>query len=214
MDIVNTFLDLILHLDRHLPELISQYGHWIYGLLFLVVFCETGLVVTPLLPGDSLLFVAGTLAAAGSLDVNLLCLLLTLAAIMGDTVNYWIGAWLGPKVFHGDQARFFKKEYLERTHQFYERFGGKTIIIARFVPIVRTFAPFVAGIGRMHYTRFLIYNVTGAILWVASLTWCGYLFGNMPIVKENYSIVIMTIIIISIMPMVIEYIRHKRGYAS
>jgi membrane-associated protein len=213
MDLLAQYIDLLLHIDRYLPGLIHQYGHWIYALLFLIVFCETGLVVTPLLPGDSLLFVAGTLAAAGSLDVNMLCILLVIAAIAGDTVNYWIGAWVGPRVFHESNARFFKKEYLDRTHRFYERFGGKTIIIARFVPIVRTFAPFVAGIGRMSYTRFLVYNVTGGFLWVYSLTWCGYLFGNLPVVRENYSTVVLAIIIISITPMIYEYLRHKRTAA-
>ncbi len=211
MEILTFFVDLILHLDDYLPQLISQYGHWVYLILFLIVFCETGLVVTPILPGDSLLFVAGTLAAVGALDINLLCILLCIAAILGDTVNYWIGAWVGPKVFHEENSRFFKKEYLDRTHQFYERYGGKTIIIARFVPIVRTFAPFVAGVGRMTYSHFLLYNITGALLWVFSLTWLGYLFGNLPIVKDNYSKVVLGIIILSLMPMLIEYLRHKRG---
>lgn len=212
MDLFSVAVDFFLHLDQHLPELIRQYGVWSYALLFVVIFCETGLVVTPLLPGDSLLFAAGTLAAAGALDVNTLSVTLCIAAILGDTVNYWIGAWLGPKVFYEENARFFKKEYLDRTHRFYERYGGKTIILARFIPIIRTFAPFVAGIGRMSYTRFLIYNVTGGILWVVSLTYCGYLFGNLPLVKERYSTVILAIIIISILPMVYEFIRQKRGY--
>ncbi len=214
MEILTFFIDLILHLDDYLPHLISQYGHWVYAILFLIVFCETGLVVTPILPGDSLLFVAGTLAAVGSLDIHLLCVLLFVAAVLGDTVNYWIGTWIGPKVFQKENARIFRKEYLERTHRFYERYGGKTIIIARFVPIVRTYAPFVAGVGRMTYRHFLFYNVTGAVLWVFSLTWLGYLFGNMPIVKDNYGKVIIGIIVLSVMPMVIEYIRHKRGNLS
>lgn len=214
MDLFSLAVDFFLHLDRHLPELIRQYGVWSYALLFVVIFCETGLIVTPLLPGDSLLFAAGTLAAAGALDVNTLCVTLCIAAILGDTVNYWIGAWLGPKVFYEENARFFKKEYLDRTHRFYERYGGKTIILARFIPIIRTFAPFVAGIGRMSYARFLIYNATGGIVWVVSLTYCGYLFGNLPLVKDHYSTVILAIIIISILPMVYEFIRQKRGYAS
>ena len=212
MDLFSLLIDFFLHLDKHLPELVGQFGAWSYVLLFAVVFCETGLVVTPLLPGDSLLFAAGTLAAAGILDVNALCVMLGIAAVLGDTVNYLIGAWVGPRVFYEANARFFKKEYLDRTHRFYERYGGKTIILARFIPIIRTFAPFVAGIGRMSYVRFLVYNVTGGILWVISLIYCGYFFGNLPLVQEHYSTVILAIIIISIMPMVYEFIRQKRGY--
>jgi membrane-associated protein len=204
-----TLVDLLIHLDRHLIWVVENYGVWIYALLFLIVFCETGLVVTPFLPGDSLLFVAGTLAAAGAMDVHLVVLLLIAAAILGDTVNYWIGKAVGPRVFHEENARFFRKEYLERTHRFYERHGGKTIIIARFVPIIRTFAPFVAGIGTMDYGRFLFYNVTGAILWVTSLTYAGYYFGNLPWVKANLTLVILGIILLSISPGIFEYLRHR-----
>lgn len=204
-----TLVDLLIHLDRHLIWVVENYGVWIYALLFLIVFCETGLVVTPFLPGDSLLFVAGTLAAAGAMDVHLVVLLLIAAAILGDTVNYWIGKAVGPRVFHEENARFFRKEYLERTHRFYERHGGKTIIIARFVPIIRTFAPFVAGIGTMDYGRFLFYNVTGTILWVTSLTYAGYYFGNLPWVKANLTLVILGIILLSISPGIFEYLRHR-----
>jgi membrane-associated protein len=204
-----TLVDLLIHLDRYLIWVVENYGVWIYALLFLIVFCETGLVVTPFLPGDSLLFVAGTLAAAGAMDVHLVVLLLIAAAILGDTVNYWIGKAVGPRVFHEENARFFRREYLERTHRFYERHGGKTIIIARFVPIIRTFAPFVAGIGTMDYGRFLFYNVTGAILWVTSLTYAGYYFGNLPWVKANLTLVILGIILLSISPGIFEYLRQR-----
>ncbi|MCI0485246.1 MAG: DedA family protein [Blastocatellia bacterium] len=211
MEWISYFVDLFLHLDRHLNEVIQDYGLWTYLILFLIIFCETGLVVTPLLPGDSLLFAAGALAASeGSpLDVNLLFILLTVGAILGDTVNYWIGAWVGPKIFYKEKVRFFKKEYLERTHRFYEKYGGKTIIMARFVPIIRTFAPFVAGIGSMTYWRFILYNITGGIAWVAICIYSGYLFGNIPIVKSNFSIVILVIVFISILPGLIEYGKHR-----
>lgn len=214
MELIRQFIDLFLHLDKHLAELISQFGAWTYAILFIVVFCETGLVVTPLLPGDSLLFATGALASTGALNVHLTALLLTIAAILGDTVNYWIGHKVGPKVFHQEKSRFFRKEYLDRTHAFYEKHGGKTIIIARFIPIIRTFAPFVAGIGSMSYPKFLLYNVVGAIAWVLSLVYAGYYFGNIPIVKRNFTLVILAIIIISIMPGVIEYLRHRRAAKS
>jgi len=204
-----TLVDLLVHLDRHLVWVVENYGVWIYALLFLIVFCETGLVVTPFLPGDSLLFVAGTLAAAGAMDVHWVVLLLIAAAILGDTVNYWIGKAVGPRVFHEENARFFRKEYLDRTHRFYERHGGKTIVIARFVPILRTFAPFVAGIGTMEYGRFLFYNVTGAVLWVVSLTYAGYYFGNLPWVKANLTLVILGIVLLSISPGIFEYLRQR-----
>jgi membrane-associated protein len=206
---LETLIDLFLHLDKHLNEIISQYGTWTYLILFLIVFCETGLVVTPFLPGDSLLFAAGAIAALGSLNVFWLFVLLSTAAIIGDTVNYWIGAWLGPKVFHRENVRFLNKKHLERTHKFYEKYGGKTIIIARFVPIVRTFAPFVAGIGTMSYWRFITYNVVGGILWVAICLFAGYWFGNQPFVKRNFSLVIIAIVLISVMPMVWEFVRHR-----
>jgi membrane-associated protein len=202
-------VDFLLHLDRHLAEAIRAYGAWTYGLLFAIVFLETGLVVTPFLPGDSLLFAAGSFAALGSLDLRLLFLLLSLAAVAGDTVNYAIGHYLGPKVFHYPKSRFFNPEHLRRTHVFYEKYGGKTIIIARFVPIVRTFAPFVAGIGAMSYPRFLSYNVLGGLLWVAVCLFAGYFFGNLPFVRKNFSLVILAIILISVLPAFVEYLRHR-----
>jgi membrane-associated protein len=211
MDLLLTFIDIFIHLDRHLIWLIQHFGVWVYLIVFLVVFCETGLVVTPFLPGDSLLFGLGALAAIGDLNVLWLFILLSVAAIAGDTVNYFIGKYLGPKVFHQETSRFFKKEYLERTHQFYEKYGGKTIVIARFMPIIRTFAPFVAGIGSMTYAKFIIYNVLGGIIWVAVFIFGGYYFGNLPVVKNNFTLVIMAIIIISIMPGVIEYFRQRRA---
>ena len=211
MDWVAKAVDLFLHLDKHLGELIQQYGVWTYAILTLVVFCETGLVVTPFLPGDSLLFAAGALAAlpASPLKVGFLFLLLTAAAIAGDTVNYWIGNKIGPRAFAGN-IKFLNKNHLERTQQFYETYGGKAIIIARFVPIVRTFAPFVAGIGTMNYGRFILYNVVGGVMWVAICLFGGYFFGNLPFVKENFSIVILAIVVISVLPGVYEFARHKR----
>ena len=202
-------IDVFLHLDKHLHEIISTYGTWTYLILFLIVFCETGLVVTPFLPGDSLLFAAGAFAALGSLNVWVLFVLLCVAAILGDTVNYWAGHYIGPKVFYRENVRFLNKKHLQRTHEFYEKYGGKTIIIARFIPIIRTFAPFVAGIGSMTYWRFMLYNVTGGIFWVAVCLFAGYYFGNMEIVKKNFSLVVIAIIFISILPMIIEFIRHR-----
>lgn len=209
MELLKTLIDIFLHIDKHLSEIIQNYGLWTYLIMFTIIFLETGLVVTPFLPGDSLLFAAGTFAALGALDLMWLCVLLSVAAIAGDTVNYWIGAYVGPKVFHKDKVRFLNKEHLDRTHQFYEKYGGKTIIIARFVPIIRTFAPFVAGIGSMTYWRFFSYNVIGGIAWIVLCSLAGYFFGNLPIVKENFSLVILAIIIISILPGVIEYMRHR-----
>jgi membrane-associated protein len=208
-DVLRWLVDFLLHLDRHLAEAIRAYGTWTYALLFLIVFLETGLVVTPFLPGDSLLFAAGSFAALGSLDPGLLYILLSFAAIAGDTVNYAIGHYLGPKVFHFPRSRFFNPEHLRRTHVFYEKYGGKTIIIARFVPIVRTFAPFVAGIGAMSYPRFLSYNVVGGLLWVAVCLFAGYFFGNLPFVRKNFSLVILAIILISVLPALVEYLRHR-----
>ena len=212
MDWIKFFLDVFLHLDKHLGEVIGNYGLWTYLILFVIIFCETGLVVTPFLPGDSLLFAAGAFAAIGKLDPLWLFLLLSAAAIGGDTVNYWIGAWIGPRAFSGE-IRFLKKEYLDRTHAFYERYGGKTIIIARFVPIVRTFAPFVAGVGAMNYAKFIVYNVVGGLAWVALFIFGGYWFGNQEFVKKNFSLVVLAIIIISVMPMVVEFIRARRSRA-
>jgi membrane-associated protein len=202
---------LVLHLDQHLRELAQTYGSWVYAFLFLIIFLETGVVVTPFLPGDSLLFVAGTIAAAGDLDVHILVLVLIVAAIAGDSLNYAIGRYLGPKVFRFDDSRFFKRAHVDRTHAFFERHGGKAIIIARFVPIIRTYAPFVAGIGAMSYRRFLMFNVTGAVLWVALLTYAGFFFGNLPLVKNNLTAVILGIIVISVIPAVVEYLRAKRA---
>ena len=210
MELISKLIDIVVHLDRHLSALIQNYGLWTYGILFVVIFCETGLVVTPFLPGDSLLFAAGSFAALGALKVGWLFLILAAAAVIGDTVNYWIGHYAGPKAFHKEKARFFKKEYLERTHQFYEKYGGKTIIIARFIPIIRTFAPFVAGIGKMTYWKFISYNVIGGVGWVAIFVFGGYFFGNIPVVKRNFTIVIFAIIFISILPGIIEYFRHKK----
>jgi membrane-associated protein len=214
MEWVQSFIDVFLHLDEHLAEFIGKYGTWTYVVLFLIVFCETGLVVTPILPGDSLLFAAGSMAAIGALNPHTTFLLLTAAAILGDTVNYSIGHVIGPKVFHYETSRIFKKEYLVRTHAFFEKYGGKTIIIARFVPIVRTFAPFVAGVGAMTYSRFIAYNVIGGIFWVSSLVYAGYFFGNIPVVKENFEIVILAIIFISILPGIFEAIRARNATAA
>jgi membrane-associated protein len=202
-------MDILLHLDKYLDIMIQTMGLWSYVILFLILFCETGLVVTPVLPGDSLLFAVGTFAAIGSFDLTLVLIIMSVAAIAGDTVNYWIGSYLGPKVFHYEGSRFFNKVHLQRTHQFYEKYGGKTIIIARFVPIIRTFAPFVAGIGSMTYRKFLAYNVIGGVLWIFLLTLAGYFFGNIPVVRKNFSLVIMAIVVISVLPGVIEYLRQR-----
>ena len=209
MEMIKTVFDIFMHLDRHLVSVIQDYGVWTYLILFLIIFCETGLVVTPILPGDSLLFAAGAFAAIGALDVSGLFGLLTVAAVAGDTLNYWAGHYLGPKVFHKKDVRFLNREYLDRTHRFYEKHGGKTIIIARFMPIIRTFAPFVAGIGKMTYMRFIGYNVSGGILWIASFVFGGYYFGNIPMVKRNFTLVIVAIIVLSVMPGVIEFLRHR-----
>jgi membrane-associated protein len=210
MDFVRSVMDLFLHLDQHLNRIVTDYGVWTHLILFAIVFAETGLVVTPFLPGDSLLFAAGALAALGSLDPWLLIVLLTGAAILGDTVNYWVGAWIGPRAFSGN-VRFLRKDYLDRTHAFYEKHGGKTIILARFIPIIRTFAPFVAGVGAMSYPKFITYNVVGAVLWVGLFVPLGYYFGNMPTVKKNFSLVILAIIAISILPIALEAIRARRS---
>lgn len=211
MEWITAAADILLHLDRHLEALIAAYGVWVYAILFLIVFCETGLVVTPFLPGDSLLFVVGTLAGAGLLEIGWIIPGLILAAVLGDSVNYWIGGRVGPAVFRRDDSWLFKRRHLERTRLFYERHGGKTVILARFIPIVRTFAPFVAGIGRMAYGRFLAYNVAGAVLWVVLFAGAGYWFGDLPVVKQNLTFFIFAIIFVSILPGVIEYLRHRRA---
>jgi membrane-associated protein len=210
MEFFYYIIDFIINIDKHLSELISAYGTLTYFILFAIIFAETGLVITPFLPGDSLLFAAGTFAALGSIDVYILFVLLCIAAIVGDTVNYWVGHYIGPRVFK-ENRRFIKKEYLERTHAFYEKHGGKTIIIARFIPIIRTFAPFVAGVGAMTYSKFILYNVSGGILWIGSFLFLGYFFGNIPFVRSNFSLVILAIIILSVLPGVFEYFRHKKS---
>ena len=208
MDIINFLVDFILHLDQHLNDIIQSYGIWTYAILFGIIFLETGLVIMPFLPGDSLLFAAGTFAALGSLNVWILWLVTFSAAVLGDTVNYWIGNKIGPRAFEQD-IRFLKREYLERTQRFYDKHGGKTIILARFVPIIRTFAPVVAGVGTMQYRRFLTFNVVGAFLWTGIFIWLGYFFGNIPFVRENFELVIVGIILVSVVPMIIEYVRSK-----
>jgi membrane-associated protein len=210
MDLLRSIVDMFLHLDQHLSEVITRYGTWTHLILFLIVFAETGLVVTPFLPGDSLLFAAGTFAALGALDVRLIIVLLIVAAIIGDTLNYWVGAWVGPRAFSG-RIRWLRQDYLERTSAFYAKHGGKTIIIARFVPIIRTFAPFVAGVGAMSYGTFILYNVVGAVLWVGLFVLGGYFFGNIPVVKENFTLVILAIIALSVMPIVYEALKARRS---
>jgi len=208
MQIISEFIDFLLHLDVHLNTIIQNFGIWTYLILFLIIFMETGFVITPFLPGDSLLFAAGSFAGLGSLNIFALFITLSLAAIIGDTVNYWIGHFIGPRAFSGS-VRFLKKEYLDRTHEFYERHGGKTIILARFIPIIRTFAPFVAGIGAMDYPRFFLFNVIGALLWVSIFTFGGYFFGNLQFVQDNFTIVIIAIILISVLPGIFEFLRDK-----
>lgn len=211
MEIIRKFIDMVLHLDKSLDSLVQNYGPWVYAIIFLIVFCETGLVVTPFLPGDSLLFAIGALCARPEgLNFLLAFFLLWIAAILGDTVNYWIGSLVGPKVFYKKESRWFNPKHLERTHEFYEKYGAKTIILARFLPIIRTFAPFVAGIGRMTYPKFFAYNVSGGLLWVAIFMVVGFFFGNFPAVRKNFTLVIFGIIIVSCIPLVTEYIRHRR----
>ena len=211
MEFLALLWDIAVHLDKHLAALLAQYGVWVYAILFLIIFAETGFVVTPFLPGDSLLFVAGALCGAGSMDIWVLNGTLIAAAVLGNSVNYSIGRYLGPKVFHWENSRFFNKAALMKTHVFYERHGGKTLVITRFIPILRTFAPFVAGIGEMTYVRFQAYNIGGAVLWVGSLSVAGYLFGNLPIIQNNLSLVILAIIVVSTLPAAIAYLRHRRA---
>lgn len=206
IDLIKKLVDFVLHIDRHLAEIIAQYGTWTYVILFLIIFAETGFVVTPFLPGDSLLFAAGAFCAKPEtgLNVHLMAGLLFIAAFVGDTVNYWIGAKLGPAVFKREDSRFLRKKHLERAHAFFEKYGGRAIILARFVPIVRTFVPFVAGVGKMTYSRFLAYNLIGGFVWIMFFTYAGFIFGNQPFVQKNFKLVILAIIVISVIPMVIE----------
>ena len=209
MEFVLFLWDIAIHLDRHLASLLQEHGTWVYLLLFVIIFCETGLVVTPFLPGDSLLFVAGTLWATAGMDAVALCVTLVAAAVTGDNVNYWIGRYLGPRVFRWEGSRWFNRRALDRTHDFYDRHGGKTVVIARWVPLVRTFAPFVAGIGRMAYPRFLLFSVGGGTLWVVALVYLGVFFGNLPIVKQNLTLAILGIIAVSLAPLALEFLRHR-----
>ena len=211
MELLATLWDLAVRLDTHLATFVAQHGAWVYGLLFAIVFCETGLVVTPFLPGDSLLFVAGAIAAAGGMDIIALMAVLVAAALTGDNVNYWFGRWLGPRVFHYEGSRWLNRRHLERTHAFYERHGGKTIIIARFVPIVRTYVPFVAGVGAMSYPRYLAFCAVGALAWVVSLSLLGYWFGNLPLVRENLLAAILAIVALSVSPGYIAWLRARRA---
>ena len=208
---LQTVIDFILHIDRHLAELSLQYGVWIYVILFLIVFCETGLVVTPFLPGDSLLFAAGGIAAVGGMNIHLMVALLIAAAVLGDAANFTIGKYFGARLFSNPDSKIFRQSHLAKTHAFYEKYGGKTIIIARFVPIVRTFAPFVAGMADMHYGRFIRYNIIGGLLWVVLLTYLGYGFGNLPVVKDNFGKVVIGIIFVSVLPIAVEMFRAKFG---
>lgn len=208
MDLIKELIDFVLHIDKHLGEIISNYGTWTYAILFLIIFCETGLVIIPFLPGDSLLFAAGSFSAIGKLNPNSMFLILSLAAVLGDSINYFIGKYLGPKVF-SKNYRFLNKKNLEKTHKFYEKYGGKTIILARFIPIVRTFAPFVAGIGLMNYYKFITYNIVGGVAWVGIFVYLGYFFGNLQFVQNNFGLVAIAIIIISIIPIIVEVLKHK-----
>jgi membrane-associated protein len=211
MTILQQFIDIILHLDIHLASLAAEYGVWLYGILFLVIFCETGLVVTPFLPGDSLLFAAGSLCAISELSVLVVVPLLIAAAVIGDSTNYWIGRGFGLQLFKNKDSRIFKQKYLDQTEQFYQKHGVKTVVLARFMPIIRTFAPFVAGIGRMNYQRFLSFSVLGSILWIGSFTFGGFFFGNIPFFKKNFTLVIVAIMVISLMPGIISYVQQKRA---
>ena len=209
MELLTAFIDLVLHLDKHLLLLVQDYGTWIYLILFLIIFCETGLVVMPFLPGDSLLFVAGAMTATGALELQMLAGLLIAASFMGDNTNYWIGRYAGPKMFRSEASRFLNRKHLEQTHRFYEKHGGKAIILARFFPIIRTFAPFVAGIGRMDYRRFLPFSLAGGVAWVGSLVLGGHFFDNIPLIKQNLTLVIFGIVILSLLPGAIGYLRHR-----
>jgi membrane-associated protein len=213
MDFLLSIWDLIVHLDKHLATLVQTYGLWIYAILFAIIFCETGLVIAPFLPGDSLLFIAGALAAAGTasdgIDVHLLVAILIAAAVLGDAVNYQIGAWLGPRIFKDDNARYLKRAHLEKAHAFYEKWGGMAIILARFTPFLRTYVPFVAGMSRMSYRKFALYNITGGVIWVAALTYLGYFFGNIPWVKANQGFMVIGIVIASLIPVLIGVLKSR-----
>jgi membrane-associated protein len=213
MDFLLQLLDFFRHLDAHLADLIRDHGRWIYGILFAIIFCETGLVVTPILPGDSLLFAAGALAAKGQMNIALLWLMLVVAAVAGDNMNYWIGHHVGLRVFK-DDARILKTSYLRRTEAFFEKYGGKTVVLARFMPIVRTYAPFVAGASRMPYSRYLMYSVSGGVLWISIFLMGGFFFGNIPFVQEHFEWVVILVIVISVLPAVFEFIKHRRRGAS
>ena len=210
MELLTSLLDIVLHLDTHLLSLIQQYGDWVYAILFLIIFAETGLVVAPFLPGDSLLFVAGALCGMGSMELRILLPLLMLAAFSGDNTNYWIGRLVGNKLVHRASSRFVRREHLDKTHAFYKKHGGKTILFARFLPIIRTFAPFVAGVGLMHYRLFLSFSALGSIAWITSFTVGGYFFGNIPVIKNNLTLMVVGIIFISFLPAIREFIRHRR----
>lgn len=210
MEFIQQLIDFILHIDKHLIEIVQDYELWTYAILFLIIFAETGLVVTPFLPGDSLLFAAGAFAARGSLNPFVLFVLLSIAAIIGDTVNYWIGRAIGPRVYERDY-RFLKRKHLDRTHEFYEKYGGKAVILARFMPIVRTFVPFIAGVGAMTYGKFVFYNVVGGIIWIGLFVFAGYFFGNIPAVEHNFTLVVLAIIFLSILPPIIEVVRARRA---
>jgi len=214
VDLVTSFIDIVLHLDTYLTELVSQYGVLTYAILFGIIFSETGLVVMPFLPGDSLLFAGGAIAALGSLNIWFMWGLLVVAAILGDTVNYWVGHFLGQKIVDSPKIKFINQDHIDKTQKFYEKHGGKTIILARFVPIIRTFAPFVAGIGRMNYSRFFAYNIVGGIIWITLFTFAGFFFGNIPVVQTNFHYVIVVIVLLSVLPMVFEYIKSKRGVVN
>ncbi len=214
MELLAHFLDIVLHLDKFLPQLVAEYGSYIYVILFVIIFCETGLVVTPFLPGDSLLFVAGGVAAAGGMDINLLSGALFLAAVLGDNVNYWIGRSLGHRVFKWEQSRFFNRAVFDKTHSYFETHGGKTIIVARFMPLVRTFAPFVAGVAEMSYRRFLPLDIIGGAVWIFSLTWAGYFLANIPFIKNNLTLFVLGIIAVSLMPVFVAWLKSRKAPAD
>jgi membrane-associated protein len=214
VELLSSLIDIILHLDAHLLALTHEYGVWVYGILFLIIYSETGLVIAPFLPGDSLLFVAGALCGMGALQLEWLAPLLVLAAFSGDNTNYWVGRLVGMQLLKRASARLIRREHIDKTHAFYEKHGGKTVILARFLPIIRTFAPFVAGIGMMHYRKFVLFSALGSVAWITSLTVAGYLFGNIPVVKNNLTLIIVGIIVVSLLPAISEFIRHRKSKQS